>query len=227
MKLWFPVLLFLGVVNVHAEPGDVLIVTGWVVNMRAGPSMDNDILVQVKKGQRLVEIRRQGNWIEAETGLADTSSAWIYVSLVEVDREEEQEEVAEEAEDVVDEDNRQNDVAKTATEETTVAIAHEDARQDNAAKVESSFDLFRRDFAELNKRIKTRRGKTYFSNPQYKGKGVIEVTATEEWLGFSAKERNVDLSDIFEIWSTAMGDKGSITVFIVDRRGERRMYMFR
>ncbi len=64
-----------------ADPGDVHRVTGERVNLRSAPSDDANIRGTVEQGERLVEIRREGNWIGVR---AESSGAegWVFQDLV-------------------------------------------------------------------------------------------------------------------------------------------------
>ncbi len=93
--------------------------------------------------------------------------------------------------------------------------------------VETIFELFQLALAELNENIKRETGNTHFINAKDLSNGIIEVTATELWLSSPTKEREDDMTEIFKIWNAAMGDEAHITVFIVDKDGQRRMSMFR
>lgn len=66
-----------------AAPGDVHRVTGERVNLRAGPSDDANVRGQVVRGDELLELTRQGDWI----GVRSVSSGvegWIYGGLTEI-----------------------------------------------------------------------------------------------------------------------------------------------
>ena len=89
------------------------------------------------------------------------------------------------------------------------------------------FDLFNLAFKEMNENIKKETGDTYFLKAENRGDGVVDVTATAEWLNSPRKKRERDMSEIFRIWNAAMVDRTHITVFIVNEKGERLMSMFR
>ena len=63
-------------------PGDVLIVTGSDVNVRAGPGLDQSVTRQVDGGQRLIEIEREGDWVHAEIVGPEGARGWVHDSLV-------------------------------------------------------------------------------------------------------------------------------------------------
>lgn len=65
-----------------AAPGDVVEVTSERVNLRAGPSTQTDVVGQASAGDRLVERRREGAWIEARAEAGGATPVWIHASLV-------------------------------------------------------------------------------------------------------------------------------------------------
>lgn len=64
-----------------ADPGDVHRVVGERVNLRSAPSDEANIRGTVEQGERLVELRREGNWIGVRS---ETTGAegWIFQDLV-------------------------------------------------------------------------------------------------------------------------------------------------
>ena len=73
-------LLFMG--HALAAPGNTLYIHGSVVNLREGPSTDTDVIIQLKKGHKLMEFGRQGNWVEVGVEKTGGKSGWIQSSLV-------------------------------------------------------------------------------------------------------------------------------------------------
>lgn len=64
-----------------AAPGDTLLVTGDVVNVRSGPGSNYRIRVQTRRGAAAVELSREGEWVEVE--LRDQGeTGWIHDSLL-------------------------------------------------------------------------------------------------------------------------------------------------
>lgn len=75
------VALGLGVGDVAADTGDILSVTGEVVNLRSGPSDESNIRSTVAQGAELIELQREGSWIGVR--VQDTGQeGWIYADLV-------------------------------------------------------------------------------------------------------------------------------------------------
>jgi hypothetical protein len=62
--------------------GDALTVIGDRVNVRAGPSTEREVMMQLSRNQPLVELARQGEWVHAEIAGTGGARGWIHVSLV-------------------------------------------------------------------------------------------------------------------------------------------------
>jgi hypothetical protein len=71
-----------GPLNVIADPGDELVTTSTIVNLREQPSMESTILLKLAKDRRLTEVTREGAWVEVYTDRADIGTGWIHASLV-------------------------------------------------------------------------------------------------------------------------------------------------
>jgi hypothetical protein len=64
-----------------AAPGDALVVTADVVNVRAGPGSDAPVLRQVDRDQQALELARQGDWVQVRLPDRD-AVGWIHGSLL-------------------------------------------------------------------------------------------------------------------------------------------------
>jgi hypothetical protein len=65
----------------QADPGDIHRVTAELANLRSGPSDETTVRSQVRRGDELIELRRDSNWIGvrvARTG----EEGWIFGNLV-------------------------------------------------------------------------------------------------------------------------------------------------
>jgi uncharacterized protein YgiM (DUF1202 family) len=66
-----------------AAPGDIHRVTGAeLVNLRAGPSTESNIRGDVKAGDEVIELTRDGNWVGVRV-LPTGEEGWIYGGLLE------------------------------------------------------------------------------------------------------------------------------------------------
>jgi hypothetical protein len=72
--------MFLGV-GAWASPGDTQEVTAERANLRAGPSDQAEALGQVQRGDELIELQRQGDWLGVRV-IRTGEEGWIYGDLV-------------------------------------------------------------------------------------------------------------------------------------------------
>lgn len=68
--------------NLTAAPGDDLITTDNIVNLREQPSTESKVIVQLGRDDRLIEVKREGEWVRVYTDRDDIGSGWIHASLV-------------------------------------------------------------------------------------------------------------------------------------------------
>ena len=73
---------YLLAVNVLAAPGDSLNILGDNVNVRKGPSIKQPVVIKLQKGHRVVELKRQGEWVEIEIDKTGDKTGWIHSSLI-------------------------------------------------------------------------------------------------------------------------------------------------
>lgn len=81
MKI-FPWLFAFASISLAAAPGDDLIIIDKVVNLREQPSTDAKVLLKLGQDRRLVEIHREGEWVEVYTDRDDIGSGWVHTTLV-------------------------------------------------------------------------------------------------------------------------------------------------
>jgi len=91
----------------------------------------------------------------------------------------------------------------------------------------SKFDKFNSAFAKLNNNIKNKTGILFFTHAENLNDGIIQITATDTWLNAPLKNRQQSLKTIFNIWNAAEGTELPIAVYIVDKKGNKRMSMNR
>lgn len=75
-------IIFFGAVA-WAAPGDVHKVTAERANLRAGPSDKTDALGQVQRGEELIELRRQGDWLGVRV-VRTGEEGWVYGNLAQL-----------------------------------------------------------------------------------------------------------------------------------------------
>lgn len=76
------ILFYLFSYSVTAAPGDTLSIDVDLANVREGPSTNFPVVMKLGKGRNLIEIRRQSDWVEIETGKSIIKSGWIYAPLL-------------------------------------------------------------------------------------------------------------------------------------------------
>jgi hypothetical protein len=66
-----------------AAPGDIERVTAHRANLRAGPSESTAVRTQLRQGDTLIELEREGNWLGVRAVGSD-EERWIHSTLVEL-----------------------------------------------------------------------------------------------------------------------------------------------
>jgi len=61
---------------------EALVVVKDKVNMRAGPSIDHPIVLQLKQGQELIEFKREGKWVHVGAYGTSGKIGWVHQRLV-------------------------------------------------------------------------------------------------------------------------------------------------
>ncbi len=82
MKYIFIFLVCMLAASVLAAPGDILYVHVEVVNIREGPSTKDPVVLMLLKGHKLLELQRQGEWVEVDTGRTGGKTGWIHSSFI-------------------------------------------------------------------------------------------------------------------------------------------------
>lgn len=70
------------ITNSFAETGDELVIIGDLVNVRTAPSINSEITAKLPRGEKLIEIQHQGEWIEIDTGRKDIRTGWVHETLI-------------------------------------------------------------------------------------------------------------------------------------------------
>jgi uncharacterized protein YraI len=213
--------------------GDVLVVTGNDVNVRAGPGRDQSVIRQVDGDQRLIEIEREGDWVHAEIVGSEGARGWIHNSLVALEAPAEPEAAepaaapAEETDDGDAPAAPQADVARPA--EKVPAPLREDATEPPteaiapaAAPESGPVDLqrFRDSVDYLNSRAQAVAGAGLFTEVEPLGGGAVQVGATEAFATLSPAGQRSYANTLLDRWAAASGRADQVTVQIVDDRGQ-------
>lgn len=83
-----------------------------------------------------------------------------------------------------------------------------------------AFSQFEWAFSELNRRVVAKGGMQLFDDAEYRGDGIVVITATDAWLthGFEG-ERRSSLNTVFELWETIEGSGHPVAVYVEDPNG--------
>ena len=65
-----------------AAPGDVLFVQASGVNVRQFPSLEATVLTKLSRGSKVVEVKREGNWVRIRSERLNGAEGYIYRSLL-------------------------------------------------------------------------------------------------------------------------------------------------
>jgi Bacterial SH3 domain len=212
---------------------DVLVVTGDRVNVRSGPGTDREVVRQVSRNQRLVEIGRQGDWVHVELGDAAGPEGWIHGSLVAPADAEARlapaaspppSEAMTGAPVPAEPTQDLSDVSPAAPGPLEMAAAppsEPQALAPGAAAEVAPVDLqrFRDSVAYLNSRAQALAGVDLFGAVEPRGGGVIRVGATDGWASIPPAAQRSYASALLERWAAATGRAGQLSVQIVDDSG--------
>lgn len=83
-----------------------------------------------------------------------------------------------------------------------------------------AYRRFEQSFRQLNDSIQSQYGIRLFSGSHYQGDGIVEVTATPDWLAAPADSQRSSLQTVFNLWDAAEGTGLPIAVYVVDQGGQ-------
>ncbi len=66
----------------NAAPGDVLYVQASAVNVRQFPSLEAEVLTRLNRGSKVVEVRREGDWIRVRNDQPNGAEGYVHGSLL-------------------------------------------------------------------------------------------------------------------------------------------------
>jgi SH3-like domain-containing protein len=79
----YGLLLFLALGSAsNATPGDVLYVQASTVNVRQFPSLEAEVLTRLNRGSKVVEVRREGDWIRVRNDPPNGAEGYVHGSLL-------------------------------------------------------------------------------------------------------------------------------------------------
>jgi uncharacterized protein YgiM (DUF1202 family) len=200
-----------------AAPGDALLVTGDVVNVRTGPGTDNPLLFRARRDQQVMELARTAEWIQVR--IPDRAAdGWIHQSLLRV-VERSQPAGPETASAARPEAPGGTETAQPPAPERPAALLERAVGTTPAASEDQALAVFRSNVDELNARAVARAGLELFTGAEPAGDGTVQVTVTETWDLVPEAGRESYLNTLFGQWYLARGGAGPLRVQVVDPSG--------
>jgi Bacterial SH3 domain len=193
-----------------AATGDVLIVTGDGVNVRAGPNGDAAVRMRVHSGQQVIELQREGSWVRAEIAGTDGEEGWIHDSLL-----------ARPATGEPEAGEPPIPAAREATapsQEQTVPLMVEPAAGPDRDL--SELARFRETVSYLNERAVVLAGTDLFAEVKPGPEGAMQVIATEAWSSLPPAGRQSYANTLLDRWAATKASAGPAVLQIVDPSGE-------
>lgn len=217
--------------------GDPLVVTGNDVNVRTGPGLDHDVIRQVDRAQRVIEIARDGDWVHAEIEGSEGAEGWIHGSLLtpgdqpDTTAPEDPEPAAPPPPEAQPESADPPAISPDAPlEPATEAIIDDGAQAATtpeapapaAASEIAPVDLqrFRDSVDYLNSRALAVAGVDLFAEVEPVGGGAVQVRATDGWANIPPAGQLSYANTLLDRWAAATGGAGPVKVQIVDDSGE-------
>jgi hypothetical protein len=187
-----------------AAPGDALLVTGDVVNVRAGPGTRNPVLFHVARDQQVVELSRTGDWVQVQVpGEAD---GWIHQSLLAA-----------------------QSVPHPAPQPAAPAAAEPAPAEavqgpDNAGAISvlaerQALARFRSNVTEINERARAAAGVELFVGADGADAGTVRVMVTEAWDLVPEAGQQSYTNALFDHWRAAAGGSEPLRLEVVDPGG--------
>ena len=210
--------------------GDVLTVTGDQVNVRAGPGTDHGVLRQVSREQRLVEIKRQGDWVHAEIAGGGGADGWIHTSLITPRGAPVGPQAAAEPAAAAGQaataagqaapGEQLGDLTDAAAAADAGPLAPETIAPGAGVDVEVvDLQRFRDSIAYLNSRSTLVGGSELFTGVEPLGGGAVQVGASEAWATLPPAGQRSYVSTLLDRWAAASGRSEAVKVQIVDDGG--------
>ena len=193
-----------------AAQGAALVVAGDVVNVRERPELGASVVRQVHRDEQVVELARQGDWVQVK--LPDrATTGWIHGSLLAAAASgpaapQPPAPAAPVAE------AQPGDAAGQAQAEQMAAIS-DPATAGAVAR-------FRETVSNLNERALTAAGVDLFTDVKALGDGVVQVTATDAWTVVPEGGQQSYMNALFGYWQAAAGDGQPLRLQVVDRTGQ-------
>jgi hypothetical protein len=203
-----------------AASGDALVVTGEVVNVRAGPGMSATVLFHAYRDQQAVELGRTDDWIQVRLP-EHAADGWIHQSLLEVVGRAEP--AAAQAPEPVPDAPPEGlgDVGAPALPPLESGAAPSGSTMEAALPVSESEALarFRGIVRDLNARALAVAGVELFTAAEPAGDGAVQVLVTEAWDLVPQAGQTSYANALFDRWRAAAGGSRPLRLQVVDRNG--------
>lgn len=194
-----------------AAPGDALVVTGDVVNVRAGPGARDPVLFHVYRDQEAVELTRRDNWVQVQ--IPDRAAdGWIHSSLLQVVGRM----MPTDAEPDTSRGSAEGTLqaAKTAADPPTPII--ETAL---SASESEALARFRSNVSEFNARAVAAAGVDLFTGAEALDGGTVRVLVTDAWDWVPEAGQTSYTNALFDRWRAAAAWSGPLRLQLVDPSG--------
>jgi uncharacterized protein YraI len=205
-----------------ATPGDALVVSGELVNVRAGPGMEYGVRLQVQRDQPAVELAREGEWVQLK--LTDAAAeGWIHQSLLEpatggqptgasASR-------AAQASPETAGSSAQPALPSAQGPEPS-ALPYTDAALAEPASESEALARFRSSVDEFNARAQALAGVELFTGAESAGNGTVQVLVTEAWDLVPEAGQESYANALFGHWQAVADGTAPLRLRLVDPSGK-------
>jgi Bacterial SH3 domain len=205
-----------------AAPGDALVVSGELVNMRAGPGMEYRVRLQVQRNQPAAELAREGEWIRLK--LTDAAvDGWIHQSLLEpATGDQPTGASASRAAQASPETagSSAQPALPSAQGPVPSALPSTDAALAEPASESEAPARFRSNVDELNARAQALAGVELFTGAEPAGSGTVQVVVTEAWDLVPEAGQESYANALFGHWQAVADGAAPLRLRLVDPSGK-------
>jgi hypothetical protein len=205
-----------------AAPGDALVVSGELVNMRAGPGMEYRVRLQVQRDQPAVELAREGEWVQLR--LTDVAAeGWIHQSLLEAATRDRPTDASATREALASPETARSDgepALQSVQGPEPSALPSRDAALAEPASESEALARFRSSLDELNARAQALAGVELFTGAEPAGGGTIQVLVTEAWDLVPEAGQESYANALFGHWQAVADSPEPLRLQLVDPSGK-------
>ena len=205
-----------------AAPGDGLVVTGDVVNVRAGPGTEYQVQLQVHRNQPAVELAREGEWVRVELA-GRGEEGWIHESLLEVSsRAQPAAAPATPAAPAAPPETARSTgelTVPSAQEPGPSAFPSVDGASPEPSSESEALARFRSNVDDLNARAQALVGVELFTGAEPAGSGTVQVLVTEAWRLVPEAGQESYTNALFDHWRAVAGGPEPLRFQVVDPSG--------